>query len=103
MACFAALAAVQASTLGAEVVLETALAAVVIAARREWPDRRRLLALLGALVLAAALAAPVMFGVGALVAVTSRAEGLPLADALTFALHLVVLQEVVLPLWLGSP
>ncbi len=103
MACFAALAAVQVSTLGVEIVLETALAAVVIATRRDWLRPRRLLALLGALALAAALAAPVVFGVSALVSGTSRADGFPLADALAFSLHPATLAEVVLPLWLGSP
>lgn len=103
MACFAILAAIQVSTLGAEVVLETALAGLVIAWRRDWLRPRCLLALLGALLLAAALAAPALLGVHALVAGTARAGGFPLSDALAFSLHPLTLLEVVLPLWLGTP
>jgi hypothetical protein len=102
-ASLALLAAVQVSTLGADVVLQTALVALVLSWGRGWLERRRIAALLGASVLAATLAAPVLLGARALVADTVRERGFSLAEALTFSAHPVTLAEIVLPRWLGDP
>ncbi len=103
IACLAALAAIQLSTLGAEIVLMTALFSVVLAWRRHWLRQGRLVALLVTLVTATALALPALLGAGALVQGTTRARGFPLPEALAFSLHPIALLESFLPFWLGDP
>jgi hypothetical protein len=102
-ACLALLAAVQATTLGAEIVLQTVLVALVLSWSRGWLDRRRLAALFGASALAATLAAPALLGARALLADTARERGFALGEALSFSAHPVTLAEIGLPLWLGNP
>ena len=99
------LAALQASTLGAEIVLQTAIVGLVLLPGRALArDRRRLCLLgVGALALALALAAPALLGVRALLEGTERARGFPAGEALAFSLHPVVLGEALLPKLLGDP
>jgi hypothetical protein len=100
IAALALLGAVQVSTLGAETVLQTAVVSLVLVAGR--PDRRRLLALAGAAVLAAALAAPALLGARALVQDTARAEGLPSRQSFAFSLPGAALLDTVLPRFFGN-
>ncbi len=67
--------AVQASTLGAEAVLQTAFVALVLLPR--WPGRRAAVAAAGSLLAAAALAAPALFAAAALLAGTARGGDSP--------------------------
>jgi hypothetical protein len=103
VAVLAALLALQVSTLGAEVVLQTALVAVVLAAGHGLRRLSRVAAFAGAAALAAALAAPAIAGAAALVSGSSRGRGFALGEALAFSLHPVALAEVALPRLLGNP
>ena len=92
------------STLGAEIVLQTLLVAVVLVSSRAfWGDRARLIRLALAGALAFLLAAPAVLGVRWLVSGTSRELGFNLEQALDFSLHPVVLAETILPRLLGDP
>ena len=102
-ATLAVLAALQVSTLAAEIVVQTAAVGLVLLAGPALRRERRGLALAAAAVLAAALAAPALLGARALVAGTARARGFPAAEALAFSLHPVVLAEAALPRLLGDP
>jgi hypothetical protein len=93
--------AVQASTLGAEAVVATALAAVVLGARR--PGGRAIAATAGAVALAAALAAPALFGAAALLAGSARAQGFAPEVVLSYSTPFPVLLESVLPRFFGDP
>ncbi len=103
VASLAVLAALQASTLAAEIVLQTAAFGLVLVAGRELLRERRVPALAAAALLAAALCAPALLGAHALVAGTARDRGFPVAEALAFSLHPVVLAEAALPRLLGDP
>jgi hypothetical protein len=99
----ALLAAVQASTLAAEIVLQTALIGLVLVEDWSALRGRRLARPALAGVLALALAAPAVLGARALVAGTARGEGFALTEALSFSLHPVTLGEIALPKLLGDP
>lgn len=102
-AALAALAALQASTLAAEIVLQTALVGLVLVAGRDLLRRDRVLALAGAGALAAALAAPALLGARALLAGSARERGFPASEALAFSAHPVVMAEALVPKLLGDP
>ena len=93
--------ALQVSTLGAEAVLQSAFVGVVLL--RERPERRRLAWAGAAAVLAALLAAPVLFGVRALVEGTRREAGFSPRETAAWSAHPVVLADAVLPRLLGDP
>jgi hypothetical protein len=100
-AALAALAVLQLSTLAAEAVLQTALAALVLTPERL---RARHLRALGAAALTAALlSAPVVLGARALVSETDRARGFAPSVALSWSAPPVVLAEAVWPFLLGDP
>ncbi len=100
VAVLALLGAAQVSTLGAETVLQTAVVSVVLLSGR--PGRRRLLAVAGAAVLAALVAAPALLGARALVADTARSVGLPPEESFAFSLPPAALLDVVLPRFFGD-
>jgi hypothetical protein len=93
--------AVQASTLGAEAAVATAIAAAVLVPRR--PGRRALVATAGAVLLAGALASPALFGAAAMLAGTARGHGFAPEVALSYSTPAPVLLEAVLPRFLGDP
>ncbi len=104
LALLAALLAVQTSTLGAEIVVQTVIVSAVLASSRSfWRDPARLARLGLAGILALLLAAPAVLGVQWLVAGTSRELGFTLDQALGYSLHPVVLGETILPSFLGDP
>lgn len=100
-AALGALTAAQVSTLGGEIVLQTALIALVVTPR--WPERRTLARLLVAASVALLLAAPTLLGARALLAGTQRMVGFDSRQALAFSLHPLALVEGLLPRFLGSP
>jgi hypothetical protein len=100
VAALAVLAALQTSTLGAEVVLQTALAAAVM--MRAWPRGRALAGLAGGGVLAALLAAPALMGTWQLVSGTARARGFSPEGALGWSVRGPVLLEALLPRLFGN-
>jgi hypothetical protein len=102
LAGLATLGALQASTLGAEIVVQTLALGVVLAGPRLLA-RRRLARLAGAGLVAFLLAAPAVLGTAALVRGTARSHGFRVAEALSYSVHPVVLLEAVLPQWLGNP
>lgn len=101
VAALALVLAVQASTLGAEAIVGTALFALVLAARR--PVRGAVLAAGGSLVLAASLAAPALLGAAAMVAGTARGRGFAPGVALGYSAPPPVLLEAALPRLFGDP
>jgi hypothetical protein len=103
VAALAALAALQISTLGAEILAQTAVAGVLLLEDAALVRTRRLLRIVGAGVLALLLAAPALLGARALLAGTAREHGFARAEALAFSLHPAVLAEMVLPKFLGDP
>jgi hypothetical protein len=103
LAVLAALLALQASTLGVEIVLQTALVGLVLTEDRQWLRDRRAPRLLAVGLLALALAAPAVLGVRSLIEGTSRGRGFHVPEALQFSLHPVVLVEALLPKLLGEP
>ncbi len=103
VAVLAVLLALQVSTLGAEVVLQTALVAAVLGAGHGLLRGSRAAALAGSAALAAALAAPAIAGAAALVSGSSRGRGFTLGETLAFSLHPVALAEIALPRLLGNP
>lgn len=100
-AALAALSALQLTTLAAEAVLQTALAALVLTPVRL--RARQLRALGAAALVAGLLAAPALLGARALVAGTDRAAGFAASVALSWSAHPVVLAESVWPFLLGDP
>ena len=102
-AALAFLAALQVTTLGVEIVLQTALIGLALAAGPGLLRGRRLSALLAAGAVAAALAMPALLGARALVAGSARERGIPVGEALAFSLHPVALAETALPKLLGNP
>jgi hypothetical protein len=104
LAGLAALLALQVSTLAVEIVLQTLVVGVVLAAGPTlWRDRTRLVRLLAAGVLALLLAAPAVLGVRALLSGTARERGFAPGEVLSFSLHPVVIGEMLLPRFLGEP
>jgi hypothetical protein len=101
VAALALVLALQISTLGAMVVLQTGLAALVLLPKR--PARRVVLAAATAVGLGAALAAPVLLGSLSLLEGTARGRGFGPEIALSYSAPLPVLLEAVLPRFLGSP
>ena len=96
--------ALQVTTLGAEIVLQTWIVGLVLVAEPSlWRDRRRLARLVVAGVLAALLAAPAVLGVRSVVAGTARDEGFTLEEVLIFSVHPVAAGEMLLPRLLGDP
>src|SRR6185436_8758072 len=96
----AAVAALQVSTLGAEIVVQTALVTLVLLPSR--PDRRKLGAAAAAVVLAVLLAMPALLGVQSLVSGTSRGAGFAPAVGFSFSLPKALLLDVVLPRAFGD-
>jgi len=93
--------ALQVSTLGAEVVVQTAAVAALLLPVR--PGRRAVVASGAAVGLAALLAAPVLLGAWAMVAGSARGQGFPAAVGLGYSAPPPVLLEAVLPRFLGDP
>jgi len=93
--------AVQATTLGAEAIVGTAIFALVLLPR--WPGCRAVLACAGSLLLAASLAAPALLGAAAMVAGTARGRGFTPEVGLGYSAPLAVLLESALPRFLGDP
>jgi hypothetical protein len=103
LAALAALVALQTSTLGAEVILQTAFVALVLGYEPERRQAWRMLRVGGsAALLATLLAAPALLGTRALVEGSSRAAGFSGRQLVAFSLHPVVLLEALLPRWLGD-
>jgi len=103
LAVLAVLAAVQLSTLGVEIVLQTALVGAVLVGGRALASRRKLAALALAAVVSGALAAPALVGAHAMLRGTARERGFPAREALAYSLHPVVLAEAVMPKLTGDP
>jgi hypothetical protein len=97
----AAILAVQLSTLGATVVLDTGLLALLLLPGR--PSRRAWSAAVLAVVAAALLAAPVLAGVHGLMVGSARGQGFSTAAILQHGTNAAVLLEAVLPGFLGNP
>jgi len=95
VAAAALFAAVQVSTLGAETVMQTALATLALLPSR--PERRKLAAGAGAVLLALLMAMPALLGVRSLVAGSSRSLGFEPATGFAFSLRPAVLLDAVLP------
>ncbi len=96
----ALLAAVQVGSLAAEIVLQTAVAVLVLGGR--WREPRRWLAACGAGLLAAAVSAPVMAGARAMAADTARAAGFSDEVTLSWSMHPLALPALVLPRYFGD-
>ena len=92
--------ALQVGTLGGEIVVQTALAGLVLLPWR-W-ERRKLAAAGAAALLALLLAMPALLGVLSLVAGTSRSAGFTPATGFSFSLHPAVLLDLVLPRAFGD-
>jgi len=103
LAALAALVAVQLSTLGVEIVLQTALVGAVLVGGRALASRRKLAALALAAVVSVALAAPALLGAHAMLRGTTRERGFPVREALAYSLHPVVLAEAAMPELTGDP
>jgi hypothetical protein len=103
VAVFSALLALQTSTLGAEVILQTAIVATVLGIERRRRHAFRMLWVGGCGgLIAALLAAPALLGMRALLQGTSRAGGFSGSRLFAFSLNPVVLLEALLPRWLGD-
>lgn len=92
--------ALQVSTLAVEVVAQTVVLGLVVAA--PLPTRRRALALLGGFVLAAAIAAPAILGTWALIADTARGRGFAVSEAFAWSLRPAALLDALLPGFFGN-
>ncbi len=98
---FAAVAAaLQVSTLGAEIVLQTALVTLVLLPSR--PDRRKLGSASAAVLLALLLSMPALLGVASLVVGTSRGAGFAPGVGFAFSLPKAMLLDLVLPRAFGD-
>ena len=96
-----ALTALQVSTLAGEIVLQTAVFALALTPSR--PSRAHWRTLAGGGVLAAALGAPVICGLRALLEGTARGSGFAASQVLAWSAHPLVLAEMVWPRFLGDP
>jgi hypothetical protein len=92
--------AVQASTLGAEAVIQTAIVALALLPR--LPGRKVVIASLGAVGLAALLAAPALLGIAAVLHGTARGSGFSPEVGLSYSASLPVLLQAVFPHFLGD-
>lgn len=99
-AALAALLALQVSTFGGEMVVQTAFLALLL--RPPRIERSRLAALLLTAALSLLLAAPVLLGSRALLRGTPRGGGFGVQEALTFSAPPAVLAEALLPRFLGE-
>ena len=97
----ALLGALQVSTFAADIIVQTALMALVLTPER--PRLRHLRALLAAGVVATLLAAPALAGLQHLMQGTARAEGFAARTVLSWSAHPVVLAEALWPRLLGDP
>jgi hypothetical protein len=95
-------AALQVTTLSAEVLIQTAVAALVLAGGRRLVSRRLLLAYGGAALLALALAAPALLGARALIEGTQRAAGFTPKEAFAWSARPMVLWDALLPRFFGD-
>jgi hypothetical protein len=100
VAALAVLGALQLSTAGGEIALQTALCGLLLLPAR--PARRAALAVAGAGVLAIALAAPALLGLGALIAGSRRAAGFSASEVLAWSASPLVLAEGLLPRFFGD-
>jgi len=100
LAALSLVAALQLSTFGAAVVIQSAVVALVLLPRR--PTSRQWLSLCAAAALAALLAAPALLGVRSLLAGSARAEGFGPSVALSYSANLPVLLESVVPRFFGD-
>jgi hypothetical protein len=96
----AAAAALQVSTLGAEIVVQTAVVTLVLLP--SLPDRRKLASASAAVALALLLSMPALHGVAHLVAGTSRGAGFAPAVGFSFSLPKALLLDLVLPRAFGD-
>ena len=94
-------AAILLSTLAGEVMIQAALAALVLTPA--LPSRREWRALSVAAVVAAALGAPVVLGLRMLLEGGARAAGFAAGEALKWSAHPLVLAEMAWPRLLGDP
>ena len=92
--------AVQAATLGAEAVVAAAIFSLALAPR--LPGRRAALATGGSLLLAAALAAPLLFGTAATLRGSARGRGFAPEVGLSYSTPPPVLLEAALPRFFGD-
>ena len=95
-------AAAEVATLSGEVVVQTALAALVLVGARRLFTRRVAVAFAIAGVLALALASPALFGARALIEGTKRAAGFAPREALAWSASPMVLLDAVLPRFFGD-
>jgi hypothetical protein len=101
IAALAVVLALQVSTLGAEVIPQTAIVALALVPR--LPARRAALGLIAAGALGALLAAPALAGAAWLAQGTARGGGFAHEVGLSYSASLPVLLEAVLPRFLGDP
>lgn len=94
-------AAILLSTLAGEVMVQTAMAALVLT--RALPSPRAWRALGAAAAVAAALGAPVVLGMRVLLEGGARAAGFAAGQALKWSAHPIVLAEMAWPRLLGDP
>jgi hypothetical protein len=97
----ALLGALQVSTFAADIIVQTALMALVLTPER--PRLRHLRALLAAGIVATLLAAPALAGLQQVMQGTARAEGFAARTVLSWSAHPVVLAEALWPRLLGDP
>jgi hypothetical protein len=101
-ALLAAAAAAQVTTLAGEMVVQTAVTALLLMAGRRILALRAMLAFAGAGLLAAALAMPALCGARALIEGTKRAAGFAPLEAFAWSAHPMVLLESLLPRFFGD-
>ncbi|HET8644803.1 MAG TPA: hypothetical protein VFO85_04910, partial [Vicinamibacteria bacterium] len=94
--------ALQASTLGLEIVLQTMVMGLFLAPRGTLGRRRVLAVIGGAAALALLLLAPLLLGARLLLAGTERSAGFAAAQALGFSVHPLLLVQHVWPRFLGD-
>jgi hypothetical protein len=92
--------ALQASTLAAEAVLQSAVFGLLLL--RERPSLRRCAWMAAALAIALLVAAPPILGTWALVEGTARARGLPAGQGFAWSAHPLSLLDLVLPRFFGD-
>lgn len=94
--------ALQMSTLGGEVVVQTAMAGLILVPDWGFLRDRRLAHLCGAAALAVLLTAPVWLGVRAVLENTARGHGFSVDESLGYSLPPMVLAEALVPKLLGD-
>ena len=101
-ALLALLGALQISTLGGEIAIQTALAGLVLAPDWKWVLDRRLKRLAGVAALALLATAPVWLGARAILAGTVRGRGSASQEVLQYSLPPLAFAEAVVPKLLGE-